>query len=542
MKKILYIASKSWKMIDGRSKFLFYLSILLFVLTTVLRISGPILFSLIIESVNSQSTEHVLLFCVVYASIFCASRFLEEFRLACYIYFEQILQKNLILNTLGKFFILSFESVRKHSSSETSIIIDRGLGGIRTALYNAIFTLFPLLAECLLLLLVVGLKIDIFLAFELLVLILLFLIVTFHLSSKTQMLQQKWFSTASKNYQIMSEGIRSFESLRSFKETQWLKDRYENATDKFISEVKHSLKPGIILGIIQGAVLFILFLLSTLTVLDMTESTGKKVALLVMINGLLLQIAVPLLQFSSSYKLFIQGISSASQLFDLIQLPESAEKIPHIHTSDANKHILLKNIEITYFNAQSIKYKDITIQTGKITVFAGPSGIGKSSLAKCIAGIVEYKGTIESEFLIDSVYYLHQHVDIFDLSFRDNIILGREYVNDKFTRIIRACGFSDDEIATLSSRNLGEGGKNISGGQAQRIGIARMLYHDAKVMILDEPTSGLDDIIVHNVIETIKKAAAGLTCIIVTHDKRVKDIGDVVIDIERYVVMELNNF
>lgn len=542
MKKILYIASKSWKMIDGQSKFLFYLSILLFVLTTVLRISGPILFSLIIESVNSQSTEHVLLFCVVYASIFCASRFLEEFRLACYIYFEQILQKNLILNTLGKFFILSFESVRKHSSSETSIIIDRGLGGIRTALYNAIFTLFPLLAECLLLLLVVGLKIDIFLAFELLVLILLFLIVTFHLSSKTQMLQQKWFSTASKNYQIMSEGIRSFESLRSFKETQWLKDRYENATDKFISEVKHSLKPGIILGIIQGAVLFILFLLSTLTVLDMTESTGKKVALLVMINGLLLQIAVPLLQFSSSYKLFIQGISSASQLFDLIQLPESAEKIPHIHTSDANKHILLKNIEITYFNAQSIKYKDITIQTGKITVFAGPSGIGKSSLAKCIAGIVEYKGTIESEFLIDSVYYLHQHVDIFDLSFRDNIILGREYVNDKFTRIIRACGFSDDEIATLSSRNLGEGGKNISGGQAQRIGIARMLYHDAKVMILDEPTSGLDDIIVHNVIETIKKAAAGLTCIIVTHDKRVKDIGDVVIDIERYVVMELNNF
>lgn len=542
MKKILYIASKSWKMIDGRSKFLFYLSILLFVLTTVLRISGPILFSLIIESVNSQSTEHVLLFCVVYASIFCASRFLEEFRLACYIYFEQILQKNLILNTLGKYFILSFESVRKHSSSETSIIIDRGLGGIRTALYNAIFTLFPLLAECLLLLLVVGLKIDIFLAFELLVLILLFLIVTFHLSSKTQMLQQKWFSTASKNYQIMSEGIRSFESLRSFKETQWLKDRYENATDKFISEVKHSLKPGIILGVIQGAVLFILFFLSTLTVLDMTESTGKKVALLVMINGLLLQIAVPLLQFSSSYKLFIQGISSASQLFDLIQLPESAEKTPHIHTSDANKHILLKNIEITYFNAQSIKYKDITIQTGKITVFAGPSGIGKSSLAKCIAGIVEYKGTIESEFLIDSVYYLHQHVDIFDLSFRDNIILGKEYVNDKFTRIIRACGFSDDEIATLSSRNLGEGGKNISGGQAQRIGIARMLYHDAKVMILDEPTSGLDDIIVHNVIETIKKAAAGLTCIIVTHDKRVKDIGDVVIDIERYVVMELNNF
>ncbi|TKU80074.1 ABC transporter ATP-binding protein [Citrobacter sp. wls708] len=539
MKNILYFASKTWTMIDRRSRFFFNLSVFLFVLTTILRISGPILFSLLVENVSNQASGYVvMIFCLIYASVFCASRFLEEFRLACYIYFEQILQKSLILNTLDKFFTLSFESVRKHSSSETSIIVDRGLGGIRTALYNAVFTLFPLMAECLLLLLVVGVKIDILLTFELLVLILSFLVATFYLSTRTQLLQQKWFATASKNYQIMSEGIRSFESLRSFKETQWLKDRYENATDKFISEVKRSLKPGIILGVIQGVILLLLFLLSTVSVLDIAESTGRKVALLVMINGLLLQIAVPLLQFSSSYKFFIQGLSSAKQLFDLIQLPESTEKTPHISTPDVDQSILINDVEVIYVNNQAIKFKDITIPTGRITVFAGPSGVGKSSLAKCIAGIVEYKGTVESNFSIDTVYYLHQHVDIFDLSFKDNITLGREYIDGKFTRIIRACGFSDEEIDMLSSRNLGEGGGNISGGQAQRIGIARMLYHDAKLMILDEPTSGLDDITVSNVIDTIKNAAQGLTCIIVTHDKRVKDIGDVVIDIEQHVIIK----
>lgn len=534
MKTLLYIASQSWLMLDRKSKITFYFSVFFFILITGLRVSGPVFFAYLLQNVNGTS-EYLQFLVIVYAMIFCISRFLEEIRLACYIYFEQILQKSLILSTLEKYFTMSFEWVRKHSSSETSIIIDRGLGGVRTALYNAVFTLLPLLAECILLLAVIAYKTGIILSAELLVLITLFISATFYFSSRTQHLQQKWFATASKNYQIMSEGIRSYEFLRSFHQTSWMKGRYKDATEKFIREVRHSLNPGIILGVIQGVLLFLLFLLSTLGVLNIAHDTTERISLLVIVNGLLLQISVPLLQFSASYRFFIQGLSSAKQLFEMTAAPVSAQKIPHTSAPDTGG-ITTHNLSVTFPGGQRIGFRDIVIPSGKITVLAGPSGTGKSTLAKIIAGIVEYRGSVLSGYSVDDIYYLHQQVDIFDLSLRENVVLGSPYDRDKFIRIIRDCGFSDKEIEDFSVRALGEGGKNISGGQSQRIGLARILYHDAKVMILDEPTSGLDDAIVGKVISAIRRVAEGRTCVIVTHDQRLKDAGDVVLDVGQLLV------
>jgi ABC-type multidrug transport system fused ATPase/permease subunit len=533
MKNLLFIASKSWSMIDRKSKLTFYLSVLFFLLITGLRVSGPVFFAYLLQHINENS-GHLQFLVIVYAMIFCISRFLEEIRLAFYIYFEQILQKSLILSTLEKYFTMSFDWVKKHSSSETAIIIDRGLGGVRTALYNAIFTLLPLLAECILLLIVVAYKTNFSLSAVLLILIILFIAATFYFSSRTQKLQQKWFATASKNYQIMSEGIRSFEFLRSFHQSGWMRDRYKEATDKFIREVRQSLNPGIILGMIQGVLLFLLFLLSTLGVLNISQSPSDRVSLLVIVNGLLLQISVPLLQFSASYRFFIQGLSSAKQLFDMTAAPLSPLKIPHKNVS-TQAGIATKKVSVTFSEGQRIDFKNIVIHPDKITVLVGPSGTGKSTLAKIIAGIVEYQGAIESAYPVEDIYYLHQQVDIFDLSFRENIILGRPYEQDKFERIILDCGFSEKEISDFSDRTLGEGGNNISGGQSQRIGLARMLYHDAKVMVLDEPTSGLDDDIVEKVIKAIRKVSEGRTCIIVTHDQRLKAIGDEIIDVGQLI-------
>lgn len=539
MKNLIYIASVSWSMIDLKSKMTFYLSVILFIFTTCLRVSGPVFFAYLLQNLNGDGSFLIFL-AAIYALIFCASRLLEEFRLACYIYFEQILQKSLVLNTLKKYFIMSFSAIRNHSSSETSIIIDRGLGGIRAALYNAIFTLLPLIVECILLLVVIGIKTTPFISAQLLLLIVSFIAATFYFSSRTQKLQQKWFATASKNYQIMSEGIKTFEFLRSFHQTSWLRKRYAIATDKFILEVRQSLKPGVFLGIIQGILLFLVFFISNLGVLNITDSITERTSLLVIVNGLLLQMSVPLVQFSASYRFFVQGLSSAKQLFDMTSAPVTTETIPHVKGSSPES-IVTRDITIQFSGGQSLAFADVRIQAEKITVFVGPSGVGKSSLAKVIAGIVEYDGSVESAFSVNDIYYLHQHVDIFDLSLRDNIILGLEYDPKRLQHILYECGFSDKDITDFSDRPLGEGGKNISGGQAQRIGLARMLYHDAKVMILDEPTSGLDDETAHKVISAIKTVAHGRTCVIVTHDQRVKDIGDLMVDIEKAATMMKNN-
>ncbi|MFB2538865.1 MULTISPECIES: ATP-binding cassette domain-containing protein [unclassified Acinetobacter] len=134
--------------------------------------------------------------------------------------------------------------------------------------------------------------------------------------------------------------------------------------------------------------------------------------------------------------------------------------------------------------------------------------------------------SIESRFDINDIYYLNQRVDIFDISLEENVALNSKCDLAKIKQSLNLSGFSDSEIDTLRERNLGEQGANISGGQAQRIGIARMIYHDAKVIILDEPTAGLDKVAVQTFIHSIKEAAKNRTCIIITHDSRLKAISD----------------
>ncbi|EKC2245496.1 ABC transporter ATP-binding protein [Salmonella enterica] len=524
MKNFIFISKLIWEMIDARSKIYFYLSILLFILTSILRVSTPVVFSYLI-SIAQEPLPYILLICIIYSILFCVLRFLEEFRLACYVYFEQVLQKSLILNTLKKYFKLPFFEAKKNTSSETAIIIDRGLGGIRVALYNAIFMLLPLVIECIFLLAIIYYKTNLLMVFEIFLILISFIFFTYFFSSKTQFLQQKWFATASQNYKLMSEGIRAFEALRSFQSTHWMTARYASATDKFILEVKQSLHPGIILGVIQGVLLFILFFFSSYNIVTSAPSTSEMVSLLVLVNGLLLQIALPLLQFSASYRFFIQGLSSARQLFDVMTLPSTNEKVEH-SINNSIDGFDISHVSVLHQEQTSIVYDNIFIPEESITIISGASGVGKSSLAKILAGISEYSGLIQTKFSVDEIFYLHQNVDIFDVSLRENIILGNEFEQHKFDTCMTSAGFTATELIALSDRNLGEQGTNISGGQAQRIGLARMLYHGAKVMIFDEPTTGLDDAAIVKVLGTIQQASADRTTIIVTHDARVKDIGD----------------
>lgn len=523
IKKILRILGIGWAILDKTSKRIFYASIFLFLMTILLRVATPLTFSYLISFTHDTPNE-LYIVCLAYGFLFLAVRFLEEFWLACYVYFEQVLQKSLILKTLGLYFSIPTPLLLKKMPSEIAIIIDRGLGGIRAALYNSIFALFPLILETFLLIIIIWFKTNIYLAFEIVVILGVFIYSTYSLSTKTRVLQEKWFATASSNYKLLSEGVRSVESLRSFQSTRWMLNRYNNATDKFIAEVKYSLTPGIILGIIQGLLLFILFSSITMAVIISTIGSSQRIASLVLVNGLIIQIALPMLQFSASYRFFIQGISSAKQLFEMWITPQENGKLLHVIENNISG-FELSNVKVELQNQRKIHYNKLHIAENEITIINGHSGTGKTTLAKVIAGLLTYTGEIKTNFKPEDIFYLHQQVDIFDISFLENIILGSAFSKKDFDNAVTDSGFTPAELISLSERTLGEMGARVSGGQAQRIGLARMLYHQAKVMIFDEPTTGLDDEAVNTVLESIQIASKGRTVIIVTHDQRVKNIG-----------------
>lgn len=507
------------KTLPLHSKFMLALAGFAFGMLTFLRISLPIAFSLLVTKVAS-GTASWFLYGLVYAALFLVTRVFEEVRFVSYTVFEQFFQKSVSLSLLRNFFSLNFSDATRHTPSELAILIDRGLTGLREVGFNSVFFLGPLSLEVLVITFLIWIYVDGGTALLGLFLILLFVSITYKISSKIQKLQKVWFTTAARNYKILSETIRAFETLRSFSATEWAIERSSQASDVFIKEVIISLKPGVLLAFLQGTLLFLLMGLSSLMILVTVPETSHRVSTLILINGLLLQISSPLTQFSYAYRGFIQGLASVRQMLSAFTLSPMSLKITH-HPAPDSAVISVHDLQIHYRDGTKIVSENIEIPNKGLVSIGGASGSGKTSFAKALAGLQTYQGLIQLKFAPQSIYFSSQLVDVFDLPIKENILLGKPYDAEKFNFALRDAGFTPEEIEHIGCRSLGEQGTALSGGQRKRLGIARMLYHDAELLIVDEPTSELDGVAASLVRETLLRLAKDKCVILATHDQEI---------------------
>lgn len=187
-------------------------------------------------------------------------------------------------------------------------------------------------------------------------------------------------------------------------------------------------------------------------------------------------------------------------------------------------------------------------QRGKINVIKGKSGEGKSTLIDLILGLL--KPTSGRIYINDTnlqdvkpysyrsiISYVPQDSKLLNMSIKENILIGSNYRDEKkFKKALELSGLEsiNNEFSNSIETIVGESGNEVSGGQRQRILIARGLYKakNSSVLLLDEPTSSLDIYNQSKIIETIKNIKNNIFLIVATHDKRILDIADNVLEIE----------
>lgn len=198
--------------------------------------------------------------------------------------------------------------------------------------------------------------------------------------------------------------------------------------------------------------------------------------------------------------------------------------------------IEIKNVTFHYPDAEPddtvIKNATFEIPTGKSTAFIGPSGAGKTTMADIILGVLEpTAGEIiygdmnvhhHKEEWSKKLGYIPQVIYLADDTIRSNVAFGipKEEINDK--RVWEALEKAQiktfvEELEGGLDSMIGERGARISGGQRQRLGIARALYHNPDILVLDEATSALDNDTETAVMEAIDNLSGEKTLLIIAH-------------------------
>lgn len=205
-----------------------------------------------------------------------------------------------------------------------------------------------------------------------------------------------------------------------------------------------------------------------------------------------------------------------------------------------------KKVDFSYDKEQILKQYSIEIPKGKIVGIHGASGCGKSTLLKLFmrfwdadSGKMLISGKdvkkINTTDLRNMESYVTQETYLFHDSIANNIAVGKPGASQEEIMEAAKKASVHDFIMTLPKgydTEVGELGDTLSGGEKQRIGIARAFLHDAPFLLLDEPTSNLDSLNEGIILKSLKEARGNKTVVLVSHRKSTMNLADVVYEME----------
>ena len=195
---------------------------------------------------------------------------------------------------------------------------------------------------------------------------------------------------------------------------------------------------------------------------------------------------------------------------------------------DSIKSVVLHDTSYAYdADHKVLKNVSLSLQAGKSYAIVGPSGAGKSSLINLLMGYYkDYEGSVQlnnhelsnvsKSSLYDKTTLMQQSVFMFDASILDNITLFKPFQDAEVDRVIHLAGLDDLIAAKGKDYQCGENGNHLSGGEKQRIAIARSLLKKSEILLVDEATSALDNETSANVTQSILDLQ-GILRLVVTH-------------------------
>ncbi len=378
------------------------------------------------------------------------------------------------------------------------------------------------------------------------------------LSKRIKKIQTKIVSETTALAGSTTESLRNIELVKSLGLTDQEIKRLNGNTEKILGLELRKVKFVRTLGFVQGTT--INFLRSCIVAL-MLWLIFKEVLSIGQYFSLLLYsffIFGPLQELGNVIQLYREAEVSLNNFRDILSKPIEAKPTTHVELKRIEK-IGFHDVAFTHLTAgrHALKGVNFEVKKGETIAFAGPSGSGKTTLIKLLVGLydpeegnITYNGIdsreIDKDELREQIGFVAQDAQLFSGTIRENLLFVKPTATDEECLAVlqKAAAYSllnraDNGLDTV----IGEGGMKVSGGEKQRLSIARALLRHPNLLIFDEATSALDSLTEEEITQTIRDLSRNQQHITVLIAHRLSTImhADRIIVLEKGKIIESGN-
>lgn len=325
--------------------------------------------------------------------------------------------------------------------------------------------------------------------------------------------------------------IDNMETVRAFGAGDWFRKRQSDHLDTVFRRWFSYARLHIRITCGYAALLIVQLSINFWLLLPQLRSGAVGVGALVLFNMLIFLLNKPFESAGLAANTLMKAHAAFMPFMEIMEFAEEGRERRRETLPAGDGTLSIDQLEIRREDGSAlISGSSMTASRGQITFVTGPSGAGKSTLIRAAAqllpaddGKITLNGQdlalVSTAHLWNAIGFVPQEVTLFQGSVADNILLGRPYDAKKLRQAANAAGVLDRiETATESFEALvGQRGFLFSGGERQRIGIARALYAEPQLLLLDEPSSALDADTEAAIVATLRTLSERVTIVVVTH-------------------------
>ncbi|MEI4470742.1 ABCB family ABC transporter ATP-binding protein/permease [Frigidibacter sp. MR17.24] len=537
------------------------LAMIALVAAKVVSVCVPFIYKAAVDGLTGESRGDGLLLAVgaiglvvAYGLARLGSVAFGELRDAIFVRVGQRALRALALETFQHIHALSLRYHITRKTGALSRIIERGVKGVDFLLRFMLFSIGPLALELALVSVIFALAFSIWYALVVVVTIALYVTFTFKVTEWRVKLRKQMNDQDADANQKAIDSLLNYETVKYFAAEGRETSRYDAAMAGYESAAVRTGQSLALLNAGQSLIITCGLVIVMAMAARGVQAGTLTVGDFVMVNAYMIQITMPLGFLGTVYREIRQALVDMGEMFDLLRQPAEVTDRPGAPAlAVAGGAITLRGVKFGYDPARPIlKGIDLEVGAGQTVAIVGPSGSGKSTIGRLLfrfydvtAGSIAIDGqdlrAVTQASLHDAIGVVPQDTVLFNDTIYYNIAYGRGgATRDEVEAAAKAAKIHDFILGLPEGyeTRVGERGLKLSGGEKQRVGIARTLLKNPPILLLDEATSALDTQTEADIQAELEAMGQGRTVITIAHRLSTVANADRIVVLEAGTIVE----